>query len=86
MSASIRALAAHRPDIFGSGTGGDEEEARLQEAAAKSKAREKDVWDGHTASKESATNRYQAGANLDEQIEALMRSKGLIGLVLFPLL
>lgn len=73
-------MAANRPDIFGSGQAGHDEEARrMQEAAAKSKAREKDVWDGHTATKDSVTNRYQTGANLDEQIEALHRAKGLIG-------
>lgn len=79
VSASIRAIAAHRPDIFGAGSVDQNEEARLQEAVAKSKAREKLVWDGHSATKDSTTNRYQSGANLDEQIEALHRAKGLIG-------
>lgn len=78
VSSSIRALAAHRPDIFGAGS--DEEVKRQQaEALAKSKAREMGVWDGHTATKDVITNRYQAGANFDEQIEALHRAKGLLG-------
>lgn len=67
----MRQLAAHRPDIFG--TGGDEAAKIQAEALAKSKAREMGVWDGHTATKDSITNRYQAGANFDEQIEAMHR-------------
>ncbi|GAA5888121.1 hypothetical protein JCM5296_005441 [Sporobolomyces johnsonii] len=78
VSASIRAMAAHRPDIFGD-AGGEEELRRQAEQAAKSKQREKDVWDGHAASKETITMRYQQTANLDEQIQALHRAKGLVG-------
>ncbi|GAA6060352.1 hypothetical protein JCM10212_004536 [Sporobolomyces blumeae] len=78
VSASIRAMAAHRPDIFGDSLG-DAELKRQAEALAKSKLREKDVWDGHAASRESITSRYQASANLDEQIEALHRAKHLVG-------
>ncbi|GAA5933234.1 Prp21p [Sporobolomyces koalae] len=78
VSASIRAMAAHRPDIFGDSPG-DKEFRRQAEELAKSRAREKDVWDGHAASRESITNRYQATANLDEQIEALHRAKHLVG-------
>ncbi|KAM0750422.1 hypothetical protein T439DRAFT_289553 [Meredithblackwellia eburnea MCA 4105] len=77
VSNSIRALAAHRPDIFG-GRDDAEEKKRQEEAKAKSRAREAEVWDGHTASKEGITNRYQQQANLDEQIEALHRAKGLL--------
>jgi len=73
-------MAAHRPDIFGDSPG-DKEFRRQAEELAKSRAREKDVWDGHAASKESITNRYQATANLDEQIEALHRAKHLVGYV-----
>jgi splicing factor 3A subunit 1 len=78
VSASIRALAAHRPDIFGTGTDDDARREAEAIASAQSKAREKVVWDGHTASKEAITNRF-AGASLDEQIEALHRAKGLVG-------
>ncbi|KDE04288.1 hypothetical protein MVLG_05246 [Microbotryum lychnidis-dioicae p1A1 Lamole] len=80
VSSSIRNLAAHRPDIFGVGT--DDEARRKQEQAetlARSKKRELGVWDGHTTTKDAITSRYQAGANLDEQIEALHRAKGLVG-------
>ncbi|GAA6028738.1 hypothetical protein JCM8097_007370 [Rhodosporidiobolus ruineniae] len=77
VSASIRAIAAHRPDIFGDAT--DEQEQQKQAAElAKSRAREAHVWDGHAASKESITMRYQQTADLSEQIQALHRSKGLL--------
>ncbi|BGP49282.1 SF3a splicing factor complex subunit [Rhodotorula kratochvilovae] len=77
VSASIRAIAAHRPDIFG-GDIGDVEKQRQAERAAQSKAREKNVWDGHAASKESITLRYQQTANLDDQIAALHKAKGIL--------
>ncbi|POY73249.1 hypothetical protein BMF94_3583 [Rhodotorula taiwanensis] len=73
VSASIRAIAAHRPDIFGENIG-EAERRRQAEEMAKSKAREKNVWDGHAASKETITARYQT-TNLDEQIAALHRAK-----------
>lgn len=72
---SIRDLAAHRPDIFG--TGNDEEiKKRQEELLAQSKAREANVWDGHTATKDAITSRYQANATLHEQFD---RAKGLGG-------
>ncbi|GAA6055623.1 hypothetical protein JCM3770_006730 [Rhodotorula araucariae] len=77
VSASIRAIAAHRPDIFG-GDIGDVEKQRQAERVAQSKAREKNVWDGHAASKESITLRYQQTANLDDQITALHKAKGIL--------
>lgn len=84
VASSMRALAAHRPDIFSAG--GDEEAKKRQaEALAKSKTREMGVWDGHSATKDAITNRYQTGANFDEQIEALHRAKGLLGCVSFAL-
>ncbi|GAA5825145.1 hypothetical protein JCM11251_006118 [Rhodosporidiobolus azoricus] len=78
VSASIRAIAAHRPDIFGEGDEDDEERKKRAEEMAKSRAREAQVWDGHAASKESITLRYQQTADLTNQIEALHRSKGLL--------
>ncbi|GAA6011681.1 hypothetical protein JCM10207_004207 [Rhodosporidiobolus poonsookiae] len=77
VSASIRAIAAHRPDIFGE-AGDEQERARQAAEVAKSKAREAHVWDGHAASKDSITLRYQQTADLSEQIEALHRAKGLV--------
>lgn len=81
VSSSIRALALHRPDIFGEPGAAEEEAKRQQEIEAKARARAKDVWDGHTASKESIQARYQTGADLDEQIEAIHRAHKLVGLV-----
>ncbi|GAA5956960.1 hypothetical protein JCM3765_006652 [Sporobolomyces pararoseus] len=79
VSSSIRAMAAHRPDIFGDSPG-DKEFRKQAEELAKSRAREKDVWDGHAASRESITNRYQQTANLDEQIESIHRAKHVLDL------
>ena len=77
VSASIRAIAAHRPDIFGENIGEAEKQRQAAELA-KSRAREKNVWDGHAASKETTTMRYQQTANYDDQIAALHRAKGLL--------
>ena len=79
VSTSIRQLAMHRPDIFGTPDAAAEEAKRQQELLAKSKAREKSVWDGHSASREAIQARYQAGADLSDQIDALHRAKGLVG-------
>ncbi|BGP17592.1 hypothetical protein JCM10213_001241 [Rhodosporidiobolus nylandii] len=78
VSASIRAIAANRPDIFGDADENEEEQKRRAEELAKSRAREAHVWDGHAASKESITLRYQQTADLSEQISALHRAKGLL--------
>ncbi|KAM0791813.1 hypothetical protein ACM66B_004073 [Microbotryomycetes sp. NB124-2] len=79
VASSIRDLAAHRPDIFGGAANDEDIKRRQEELLAQSKAREAHVWDGHTATKESVQNRYQANANFQEQIEALHRAKGLLG-------
>lgn len=71
-------MAANRPDMFGKQA---DNEARKQEelaVRAAQKEREKNVWDGHAASKETVTDRMMAGANFDEQIEAIHRAKGLL--------
>ncbi|KAK4046918.1 SF3a splicing factor complex subunit [Microbotryomycetes sp. JL201] len=79
VASSIRELAAHRPDIFGGAANDEDVKRRQEELLAQSKAREAHVWDGHTATKDSVQNRYQANANFQEQIEALHRAKGLLG-------
>ena len=58
------------------------------EAALKlqQKERERNVWDGHTASADTITDRAQAGANFDEQIAAIHRAKGLVRFVLAHIL
>ena len=77
VESSLRSLAKARVDIFG--TEVDEEKRRREEMAEQErrKEREKNVWDGHTASKDRTLNTYQASTNFDEQIASIHRSKGL---------
>ncbi|CAA7267643.1 unnamed protein product [Cyclocybe aegerita] len=74
--ASLQTLAATRVDIFGTET--DEERRRQEEAIEREKRREREkvVWDGHTASKAGIMDKYSMNANLDEQIAAIHRAKG----------
>lgn len=83
VSASLRDLANARTDMFGSEL--DEDARKLQEDAERARRKEKErvIWDGHTASKETTLNKFQAGANFDEQIAAIHRAKGLAGCVSF---
>lgn len=77
VSATVKALARARVDIFGDE---QDEVARQQEKAqqeAQAKEREKNVWDGHTASKLTTLEKYQTNVNFDEQIAAIHRAKGL---------
>jgi splicing factor 3A subunit 1 len=78
VSASLRQIASRRSDIF---TVTQEEEARRrqqeEEEALRKREREKAVWDGYTSSAIQTTERFQAGANLDQQIAALHKAKGL---------
>lgn len=55
--------------------------AAQEDARRKAKDREAVVWDGHVASGELTTNRFQTGANLNQQIEAIHRAKGLTACV-----
>jgi splicing factor 3A subunit 1 len=77
VEASLRNLARARVDIFG--TEADEEQRKREEAEqqARRKEREKDVWDGHTASRDRTMDKYQTNSNIEEQIAALHRAKGL---------
>lgn len=74
---SLRSLARARVDIFG--TEADEEKRKREEQAEQErrKEREKDVWDGHTASKDKTLDKFQSSSNIDEQIAAIHRAKGL---------
>lgn len=76
-AAALRKLARKRPDMFGAEE--TEELRRKEEEAelARRKEREKVVWDGHTASKVGTMDKYQTNVNLEEQIAAIHRSKGL---------
>ncbi|KZO95146.1 hypothetical protein CALVIDRAFT_538290 [Calocera viscosa TUFC12733] len=77
VASSLKTLARTRVDIFGA----DEDEAarKVEEEAEKARAREREkiVWDGHTASKESTAGKFQSNINFEEQISAIHRSKGL---------
>ncbi|KAH8914362.1 hypothetical protein BT69DRAFT_1089475 [Atractiella rhizophila] len=74
---NLREFAAVRTDLFSTTA---EEEAKRQEAEAKAKQREREkvVWDGHAATRDAVTERFQTGVNLQEQIEALHKAKGLV--------
>lgn len=78
VSASLRQIASKRSDIFATT---QEDEARRRKAeeeeALRKREREKAVWDGYTSSAIQTTERFQSGANLDEQIAALHKAKGL---------
>ncbi|KZT59751.1 hypothetical protein CALCODRAFT_493254, partial [Calocera cornea HHB12733] len=77
VASSLRTLARTRVDIFGAAE--DEVARRAEEEAEKARAREREkiVWDGHTASKESTAGKFQSNVNFEEQIAAIHRSKGL---------
>lgn len=77
VESSLRSLARARTDIFGSEV--DEEKRKKEEQAEleRRKEREKNVWDGHTASKDKTLDKFQTNSNIEEQIAAIHRAKGL---------
>jgi splicing factor 3A subunit 1 len=78
VSASLRRLAAQRTDIFSEVGLTDAQKRKAAEEARKlSKAREANVWDGHVASGQLTTDRFNNAAAMGGQIDALHRSKGL---------
>ncbi|PLW22954.1 hypothetical protein PCASD_03571 [Puccinia coronata f. sp. avenae] len=80
VSSSLRDLAKSRLDIFEQNVTEEEKQRReAEQKKLKQLAKEKYTWDGHLNTGERVTNIYQTGANLDEQIQALHRSKGLTG-------
>ncbi|MBW0465738.1 hypothetical protein O181_005453 [Austropuccinia psidii MF-1] len=80
VSSSLRDLAKSRLDIFEENVTEEEKQRReAEQKKLKQLAKEKYTWDGHLNTGERITNIYQTGANLDEQIQALHRSKGLTG-------
>ena len=52
-------------------------EERKIEGALGRREREKVVWDGHTASKANTMDKFATSSNIDEQIAAIHRAKGL---------
>lgn len=75
---TLRQIASKRTDIFS--TTQEEEERKKKQAEEeriRKREREKAVWDGHTASALTVSERFQANVNLDDQIAALHKAKGL---------
>ncbi|TIB36333.1 hypothetical protein E3P86_02531 [Wallemia ichthyophaga] len=79
VASSLKNLAQGRTDIFGQ----DREKAELRrkeaEAAAQDVKRRKEagVWDGHTASADSISQRYQAQADSEVQAERINQTLGI---------
>ncbi|PVG00197.1 hypothetical protein CPB86DRAFT_805903 [Serendipita vermifera] len=78
VAGSLKKLARKRVDLFGAE---ESEERRKQEEAeelARRREKEKVVWDGHLASKAGTMDKYQVNVNIDEQIAAIHRAKGVV--------
>ena len=77
---SLKGLAERRTDIFGVG-----EDAALEAGIGKKMGEEdkrpdeRVTWDGHSSSAEAAARQARANISLDEQIQQIHRTKGLIG-------
>jgi splicing factor 3A subunit 1 len=76
IGSSLKQLAERRTDIFGSG----DEETGIGRKIGEEEERkpEKVTWDGHTASMAATSRRAQAGITVEQQIEAIHKSKGLM--------
>lgn len=79
VAASLRKMAQQRADIFSEAGMTDAEKRQQAEEEIKRKAKEREaiVWDGHIASADLSQQRFQTSANLESQISALHRAKGL---------
>lgn len=77
VEASLRSLARARVDIFGTEADEEQRKREEQEQQHRRKEREKDVWDGHTSSKDKTLDKFQSSSNIEEQIAAIHRAKGL---------
>ncbi|EPQ58449.1 hypothetical protein GLOTRDRAFT_114877 [Gloeophyllum trabeum ATCC 11539] len=77
VAASIKNLARTRPDIFGAEEDEERRKREEEEERQRRRAREKVVWDGHTASKASTQDKFSTNVNFEEQIAAIYRAKGL---------
>ena len=80
IESSLKDLASRRTDIFGVG-----EDAALEAGIGKKMGEEdkrpdeRVTWDGHSSSAEAAARQARANISLDEQIQQIHRTKGLIG-------
>ena len=77
VESSLRDLARARVDIFGTEVDEEKRKREEEEELKRRKEREKNVWDGHTASKDRTLDKYQSNVNFEEQIAAIHRAKGL---------
>ena len=75
IGSSLKQLAERRTDIFGAG----DEETVIGKKIGEEDTRkpEKVTWDGHTASMAATSRLAQQGVTLEQQIEAIHKSKGL---------
>ncbi|GJJ12208.1 hypothetical protein Clacol_006449 [Clathrus columnatus] len=74
---SLKHLARTRVDIFGAAADEEKRKQEEEEELARRRERERVVWDGHTATKAGTLDKFQTNVNLDEQIAAIHKSKGL---------
>ncbi|KAJ8048110.1 Splicing factor 3A subunit 1 [Holothuria leucospilota] len=74
---NIKKLAERRTDIFGEGDVETQIGKKIGEEEDPS-AKQKVIWDGHSASMESTTRKAQANITIEEQIEALHKAQGLL--------
>lgn len=72
----LKKFAERRTDIFGDG---DQETIIGKKIGEEEiRTREKPIWDGHSATMEKTSKRAMEGITIDEQIQAIHRSQGLI--------
>ena len=74
---SLKNLARTRVDIFGAEADEEKRKKEEEEERLRRREREKVVWDGHTASKANTLDKFSMNSNIDEQIAAIHRAKGL---------
>ncbi|KAI0708966.1 Pre-mRNA splicing factor PRP21 like protein-domain-containing protein [Earliella scabrosa] len=74
---SLKNLARTRPDVFGGSADEEKRKKEEEEERLRRREREKVVWDGHTASKANTLDKFSMNSNIDEQIAAIHRAKGL---------
>lgn len=77
VAASLKKLARKRVDLFGTDETEERRKKEEEEELARRKEKEKLIWDGHISSSTGTMDKYQTNVNLDEQIAAIHRAKGL---------
>ena len=81
IESSLKHLAERRTDIFGVGEEAAQEAAigkKMGEEERRAAEPDKITWDGHSSSAEAAARAARANISLNDQIEQIHRSKGLI--------